>query len=70
MVELAREEVTAVQEEMKGMEEKLRLLLLPKDPLDDKNIMLEVGDFIDCMWAHLSCSTKGHQNRNLLLLLP
>ena len=44
MVELAQEEVNELQTRINELEEQLRLLLLPKDPLDDKNIMLEVRD--------------------------
>lgn len=42
MVELAREEIDMLQTELTDTEEKLKLLLLPKDPLDDRNIMLEI----------------------------
>jgi peptide chain release factor 1 len=40
--ELAKEELPPLQEALKGLEEKLRILLLPKDPNDDKNVFLEV----------------------------
>jgi len=42
MTELAKEEIAVLQKQMSGLEERLKLLLLPKDPLDEKNIMLEV----------------------------
>mmetsp|Transcript_4145 Transcript_4145/g.11692 ORF Transcript_4145/g.11692 Transcript_4145/m.11692 type:complete len:414 (+) Transcript_4145:114-1355(+) len=42
MVELTKEEIAELQPQIDSIEEKLRLLLLPKDPLDDKNIMLEI----------------------------
>eukprot|EP00873_Tetraselmis_striata_P011047 jgi/Tetstr1/431311/TSEL_021003.t1 len=42
MAELAREEVDTLQAQIASLEERLRILLLPKDPLDDKNIMLEI----------------------------
>lgn len=42
MAELAREEVEELSAEAQKLEEKLKLLLLPKDPLDERNIMLEV----------------------------
>jgi protein subunit release factor A len=41
MLELAQEEAAMLQEKISELEERLRILLLPKDPLDDKNIMLE-----------------------------
>lgn len=42
MVEFAREEIAELQEQVRDLEAKLKLLLLPKDPLDDKDIMLEI----------------------------
>ena len=40
--ELARDEIQQLKEKLTGLEEELRLLLLPKDPKDDKNILLEI----------------------------
>jgi peptide chain release factor 1 len=40
--ELAREELPSLQEEQKSIEERLRILLLPRDPNDEKNVFLEV----------------------------
>ncbi len=40
--ELAREETAELAPQIEKMEQKLRLMLLPKDPHDDKNIILEV----------------------------
>ena len=40
--EMAREEAAALVEEMEELEEKMTLALLPTDPLDEKNIMLEI----------------------------
>ncbi|GFK92573.1 Peptide chain release factor RF1 [Fundidesulfovibrio magnetotacticus] len=42
MRDLAKAEVAAIQDEMPKLEDELKLLLLPKDPLDDKNILLEI----------------------------
>ena len=42
MEEMAREEAAALVEEMEELEEKMTLALLPTDPLDEKNIMLEI----------------------------
>ena len=39
---LAREEIESLREERSRLEEKLKVLLLPKDPLDEKNIILEI----------------------------
>lgn len=43
MAELAREEMEQLQQQIEEQGEQLKFLLLPKDPLDEKNIMLEVG---------------------------
>lgn len=42
MEEMAREEAAALVEEMEELEEKMTMALLPTDPLDEKNIMLEI----------------------------
>ncbi len=42
MKELAEVELEQLEEQQKQLEEELRLLLLPKDPNDDKNIILEI----------------------------
>jgi len=42
MKELAKAELPELEEQQKELEEQLRLLLLPKDPNDDKNIILEI----------------------------
>jgi len=38
----AREEIQALKDEAARLEEELRVLLLPKDPYDDKNVILEI----------------------------
>ena len=42
MKEMAAMEVEELTEQVSQLEEKLKVLLLPKDPNDDKNIMLEI----------------------------
>ena len=42
MEAMAREEVERLQAEAEAQEGRLRVLLLPRDPMDEKNIMLEV----------------------------
>ena len=42
MRDLAYEEERAVAAEQSGLEERMKVLLLPRDPNDDKNIMLEI----------------------------
>jgi peptide chain release factor 1 len=39
---LAREEVQALKEQQAELEEELKFLLLPKDPNDEKNVILEI----------------------------
>lgn len=40
--ELAQEELLLAQETLKAAEEELKILLLPKDPNDDKNVIVEI----------------------------
>ncbi|MBT6325411.1 MAG: peptide chain release factor 1 [Bdellovibrionales bacterium] len=40
--EMAKEELSELECQIDPLEEKLRVLLLPKDPLDDKNVMVEI----------------------------
>jgi peptide chain release factor 1 len=42
MRKLAREEIDTLQSSLAQMEEKLKILLLPTDPNDEKNIILEI----------------------------
>lgn len=39
---MAREEVPQLQNELEALDKKLKVLLLPKDPNDEKNILLEI----------------------------
>lgn len=39
---MAKEEMSELQHKNKDLEEELKLLLLPKDPNDDKNVVLEI----------------------------
>ena len=40
--EIVKEEISDFKKELKSLEEKLKIKLLPKDPNDDKNIILEI----------------------------
>ena len=40
--EMAREELSTLESRLSASEEKLKVLLVPKDPLDDKNVIVEV----------------------------
>ena len=42
MRELIREEVKQLEEELPALDQRLKILLIPKDPNDDKNIILEI----------------------------
>lgn len=42
MRQMAQEEVETVRSQMQSLETQLEILLLPKDPLDERSIMLEV----------------------------
>ena len=42
MVEMARHEIDLLQKEKVQLEKKIQVLLLPKDPNDDKNIIVEI----------------------------
>jgi len=42
LAELAREELTTLEQRKAGSLEKLRVLLVPRDPLDDKNVIMEI----------------------------
>src|SRR6056297_413449 len=42
MKELAKAELPELEEQQQALEEQIRVLLLPKDPNDDKNIILEI----------------------------
>ncbi len=40
--ELAKEELPPLREKLQALEEKLKILLLPKDPNDERNVFLEI----------------------------
>lgn len=42
MQELAKEEIAPLEKAIPELEEELRVLLIPKDPNDDKNVILEI----------------------------
>lgn len=42
MREMAKEELGGLEKQMSTLEDQLKILLLPKDPNDDKNIILEI----------------------------
>ena len=42
MRELAKEELAQSKEDLVQIEQELKILLLPKDPMDDKNVVVEI----------------------------
>ena len=42
MAEMAKEELSELKKEKIDLEEQIKILLLPKDPNDDKNIIMEI----------------------------
>lgn len=42
MKEMAREEMKTIEKRMDELEAEIQILLLPKDPNDDRNVMLEI----------------------------
>ena len=42
MREMVKEEIHELEEQIEGFEERLKILLLPKDPNDDKNVIMEI----------------------------
>ena len=42
LVQMAKEEAQATTQQMQQLEEELKMLLLPKDPNDDKNVIMEI----------------------------
>ncbi len=42
LVEITKEEVQLLQKELEALEDCLKVLLLPKDPRDEKNVLLEI----------------------------
>ena len=42
MLEMVKEEINELEDQMEELEERLHVLLLPKDPNDDKNVIMEI----------------------------
>lgn len=42
MIEMAKEELADLKKEKEELEERIKILLIPKDPNDDKNIIMEI----------------------------
>ena len=63
MVELAQEEVSMLSGRAAKLEERCRLLLLPQDPMDERNIMLEVGAVLIQVATHATGAHVAEQVR-------
>jgi len=70
MREMAREEVRELEAQLEELDDKLKLLLLPSDPNDDKNVMIEIragtGGDEAAIWANdlLKLYTKYADSQN------
>src|SRR5699024_6230392 len=42
MIEVLEEEIASSEDELPKLEERLRILIIPKDPNDDKNVIIEI----------------------------
>ena len=73
MKEMAREEIKDLEPKLEEMEDRIKILLLPKDPNDDRNVMLEIragtggseasifaGDLVDVYRKYIS--SQGWQS--------
>ena len=62
--EMAQEELAELEPQLAPLEEELKVMLLPKDPNDDKNIVIELragtgGDEAALFVAEMSASTSA-----------
>ncbi len=76
MCALAEEEYYSLKEQLKGIEEDLKILLLPKDPNDDKNVVVEIragagGDeaalFAGVLYRMYSMYAESHRYKTELM---
>lgn len=51
-------EIMSLTKQLEALEEQLKVLLLPRDPLDDKNIMLEVQQHVSLLLLSYKCTYK------------
>ncbi|MGN0242710.1 MAG: peptide chain release factor 1 [Lachnospiraceae bacterium] len=69
MRELAKEELAAAKEKVSQLEEQIKILLIPKDPNDDKNVIVEIragagGDEAALFAAELYRMYKSYADSN------
>ena len=70
MRELLKEELSEAKKNVEQYEEELKVLLLPKDPNDDKNVIVEIragagGDEAALFAAEIYRMYKTMQNQNV-----
>lgn len=75
MVEMIQSEISSLSSELKELEQKFKVLLLPSDPLDAKNILLEVragtgGDEAGIWAGDLVRMYQRYTERNSLKYSP
>lgn len=68
MAEFAHEEIGELTKQKEELEEKIKILLLPKDPNDDKNVIMEIrgaagGDEANILQeTYLECTQNMQKN--------
>ena len=71
MKELAKEELNESKANVERLEEELKILLIPKDPMDDKNIIVEMragagGDEAGLFVADVARMYRSYAERQTL----
>ena len=65
--EMARSEIKEIEPKMEELEAQIQILLLPKDPNDDRNVMLEIRAGTGGSEANIFAGTKFLlTNKNIL----
>lgn len=59
MKEMAREEMKQIEPQLEELEEKIKILMLPKDPNDGRNVMLEIRAGTGGSEASIFAGEKG-----------
>ena len=66
MREMVKEEVNELEPQIEAIEERLKLLLIPKDPNDDKNVIIEIRGAAGGDEAALFAKRKSPQGHSFL----
>ncbi|KVI03972.1 Double-stranded RNA-binding-like domain-containing protein [Cynara cardunculus var. scolymus] len=70
MAEMIASEIESLSNQLKVFEEKLKMLLIPSDPLDARNILLEGGEEAGLWAADLVRMYQRYSERNSLRYTP